>query len=145
MCTVARYYTIGVSFVFSIFIVCYCFFFFFCSHLCVLGSAVDSMLEPENRVHMSAEEQLRELLDKLDTVSSMRSSGARTRRVRLLCREIHNVRFRQGQPSARHTHNGEIKEEEEEEEDEELDEEEREKEGDQTLSGSDKGESFGSR
>ncbi|KAL2103413.1 hypothetical protein ACEWY4_000281 [Coilia grayii] len=95
---------------------------------------VDSLLEPENRVHMSAEEQLRELLDKLDMVTSMRSSGARTRRIRLLRREIHNVRFRHGQ---RHTHNGEVKEEEEDEEELEEDEE-REKEGDPALSGSDK-------
>ncbi|XP_041952873.1 bromodomain and PHD finger-containing protein 3 isoform X2 [Alosa sapidissima] len=100
---------------------------------------VDSLLEPENRVHMSAEEQLRELLDKLDMVTSMRTSGARTRRVRLLRREIHNVRFRQGQPSTRHTLNGEIKEEDEDDDDNELDEEEEgEKEGDHTLSGSDK-------
>lgn len=109
----------------------------FCSMLC---SAVDSLLEPENRVHMSPEEQLRELLDKLDMVTSMRSSGARTRRIRLLRREIHNVRFRQGQSSTRHTHNGDIKEEEEDEDDELDEEEEREKEGDQTLS--DKGERF---
>ncbi|MBN3304646.1 BRPF3 protein, partial [Amia calva] len=45
---------------------------------------VDNILAPENRVHLSAEDQLKELLDKLDMVSSMRSSGARTRRVRLL-------------------------------------------------------------
>ncbi|KAK0146281.1 Bromodomain and PHD finger-containing protein 3 [Merluccius polli] len=54
---------------------------------------VDSVLDPDNRLHMSVDEQLKELLDKLDVVTSMRGSGARTRRIRLLRREIHNVRF----------------------------------------------------
>lgn len=50
--------------------------------------AVDNILIPENRAHLSPEVQLKELLEKLDLVSAMRSSGARTRRVRLLRREI---------------------------------------------------------
>ncbi|XP_066559503.1 bromodomain and PHD finger-containing protein 3 [Amia ocellicauda] len=67
---------------------------------------VDNILAPENRVHLSAEDQLKELLDKLDMVSSMRSSGARTRRVRLLRREINSIRYRVGQQQ-RHLLNGE--------------------------------------
>ncbi|XP_041084033.1 bromodomain and PHD finger-containing protein 3-like [Polyodon spathula] len=62
---------------------------------------VDSILVPENRVHLSLEDQLKELLDKLDIVSSMRSSGARTRRIRLLRREINSIRGK------RLLHNGE--------------------------------------
>uniref|UniRef100_A0A8C7EB53 Bromodomain and PHD finger containing 3 n=1 Tax=Nothoprocta perdicaria TaxID=30464 RepID=A0A8C7EB53_NOTPE len=53
---------------------------------------VDNILVPENRAHLSLEVQLKELLEKLDVVSSMRSSGARTRRVRLLRREINSLR-----------------------------------------------------
>ncbi|XP_028850792.1 bromodomain and PHD finger-containing protein 3 isoform X2 [Denticeps clupeoides] len=88
---------------------------------------VDTLLDPENRLHMSVEDQLKELLDKLDMVTTMRTSGARTRRIRLLRREIHNVRFRQGQ---RHPHlpNGDLKEEDEDEEED----------GDDALSSSDK-------
>ncbi|MBN3322283.1 BRD1 protein, partial [Atractosteus spatula] len=58
---------------------------------------VDNILLPENRLHMSAEDQLKELLDKLDMVTSMRSSGARTRRIRLLRREINSIRYKLGQ------------------------------------------------
>ncbi|XP_050182849.1 bromodomain and PHD finger-containing protein 3 isoform X6 [Myiozetetes cayanensis] len=53
---------------------------------------VDNILLPENRAHLSLEAQLKELLGKLDIVSTMRSSGARTRRIRLLRREINSVR-----------------------------------------------------
>ncbi|XP_007483835.1 bromodomain and PHD finger-containing protein 3 isoform X3 [Monodelphis domestica] len=53
---------------------------------------VDNILLPENRAHLSLEVQLKELLEKLDLVSTMRSSGARTRRVRLLRREINALR-----------------------------------------------------
>ncbi|XP_027755684.1 bromodomain and PHD finger-containing protein 3 isoform X3 [Empidonax traillii] len=53
---------------------------------------VDNILLPENRAHLSLEAQLKELLEKLDIVSTMRSSGARTRRIRLLRREINSVR-----------------------------------------------------
>ncbi|XP_043858012.1 bromodomain and PHD finger-containing protein 3 isoform X1 [Dromiciops gliroides] len=56
------------------------------------GEAVDNILLPENRAHLSLEVQLKELLEKLDLVSTMRSSGARTRRVRLLRREINTLR-----------------------------------------------------
>ena len=100
---------------------------------------MDSLLDPVNRLHMSVEEQLKELLDKLDVVTSLRGSGARTRRIRLLRREIHNVRFRQGPSPRRGPLNGRrkdrqesndddddvnVKEEEEEEEEGEKEEEE---------------------
>ncbi|KAM4699841.1 bromodomain and PHD finger-containing protein 3 isoform 1-T2 [Discoglossus pictus] len=55
---------------------------------------VDQILLPENRAHLSPECQLKELLEKLDIVSSVRSSGARTRRLRLLRREINILRLR---------------------------------------------------
>ncbi|KAB1261804.1 Bromodomain and PHD finger-containing protein 3 [Camelus dromedarius] len=59
---------------------------------------VDNILIPENRAHLSPEVQLKELLEKLDVVSAMRSSGARTRRVRLLRREINTLRQKLAQP-----------------------------------------------
>lgn len=49
---------------------------------------------PENRAHMSPECQLKELLEKLDIVSSFRTSGARTRRLKLLRKEINLLRQR---------------------------------------------------
>ncbi|KAK9970984.1 hypothetical protein ABG768_026883 [Culter alburnus] len=82
---------------------------------------VDTLLDPDNRLHMTTENQLRELLDKLDVVTSMRSSGARTRRIRLLRREINNVRYKQHSRNS-HMLNGDLKEEDEEEdEDKEMD------------------------
>lgn len=60
--------------------------------------AVDNILIPENRAHLSTEVQLKELLEKLDLVSAMRSSGARTRRVRMLRREINALRQKLAQP-----------------------------------------------
>ncbi|XP_061622943.1 bromodomain and PHD finger-containing protein 3 isoform X3 [Phyllopteryx taeniolatus] len=89
---------------------------------------VDSVLNPENRLHMSVEEQLKELLDKLDFVSSMRCSGARTRRMRLLRREIHNIRFRQG-PHRQGLRNGRRKEDSDEDDEEEEDDEDDKAEG----------------
>ncbi|NWX91876.1 BRPF3 protein, partial [Nothoprocta ornata] len=62
---------------------------------------VDNILVPENRAHLSLEVQLKELLEKLDVVSSMRSSGARTRRVRLLRREINSLRQKLAQQQSR--------------------------------------------
>lgn len=59
---------------------------------------VDNILIPENRAHLSTEVQLKELLEKLDLVSAMRSSGARTRRVRMLRREINALRQKLAQP-----------------------------------------------
>ncbi|XP_059137507.1 bromodomain and PHD finger-containing protein 3 [Peromyscus eremicus] len=60
---------------------------------------VDNILIPENRAHLSPEAQLKELLEKLDLVSAMRSSGARTRRVRMLRREINALRQKLAQPA----------------------------------------------
>ncbi|CAN9515818.1 unnamed protein product [Ophioblennius macclurei] len=88
---------------------------------------VDSVLDPNNRLHMSVEEQLKELLEKMDFVSSMRCSGARTRRIRLLRREINSVRYRQGQHPRHGLHNGHLKEEGEEEEKEDEEEEDEDK------------------
>uniref|UniRef100_H3CCV3 Bromodomain and PHD finger containing, 3b n=1 Tax=Tetraodon nigroviridis TaxID=99883 RepID=H3CCV3_TETNG len=70
---------------------------------------VDSMLDPDNRVHMTVEEQLKELLEKLDLVTSMRCSGARTKRIRLLRREINTIRHRQGQHPRNSLLNGHAK------------------------------------
>ncbi|KAG8577355.1 hypothetical protein GDO81_010150 [Engystomops pustulosus] len=53
---------------------------------------VDKLLNPSNRVHMPLEEQLRELLEKLDLTFAMKSSGSRSKRLKLLKREISNVR-----------------------------------------------------
>ncbi|XP_076711617.1 bromodomain-containing protein 1 isoform X3 [Callospermophilus lateralis] len=49
---------------------------------------VDRLLDPANRAHLGLEEQLRELLDKLDLTCSMKSSGSRSKRAKLLKREI---------------------------------------------------------
>ncbi|XP_012881256.1 PREDICTED: bromodomain-containing protein 1 isoform X2 [Dipodomys ordii] len=49
---------------------------------------VDRLLDPANRAHLSLEEQLRELLDKLDLTCSMKSSGSRSKRAKLLKKEI---------------------------------------------------------
>uniref|UniRef100_A0A8D3EC57 Bromodomain and PHD finger containing, 3b n=1 Tax=Scophthalmus maximus TaxID=52904 RepID=A0A8D3EC57_SCOMX len=81
---------------------------------------VDSVLDPDNRLHMSVEEQLKELLEKMDFVSSMRCSGARTRRIRLLRREINHIRYRQGQHPRHSLLNGHLKEEEDDGEDDDL-------------------------
>ncbi|XP_026223619.1 bromodomain and PHD finger-containing protein 3 isoform X2 [Anabas testudineus] len=82
---------------------------------------VDSVLDPDNRLHMTVEEQLKELLEKLDFVTSMRCSGARTRRIRLLRREINNIRYRQGQHPRNSLHNGHLKEDDEDDDDDEED------------------------
>ncbi|KFV10098.1 Bromodomain and PHD finger-containing protein 3, partial [Pterocles gutturalis] len=68
---------------------------------------VDNILLPENRAHLSLEAQLKELLEKLDMVSSMRSSGARTRRIRLLRREINSIRQKLAQQQNKSMPNGE--------------------------------------
>ncbi|KAM4885111.1 bromodomain and PHD finger-containing protein 3 isoform 3-T3 [Sylvia borin] len=67
---------------------------------------VDNILVPENRAHLSLEAQLKELLEKLDTVSTMRSSGARTRRIRLLRREINSIRHKLAQQQSKALPNG---------------------------------------
>lgn len=95
------------------------------------------MLDPDNRVHMTVEEQLKELLEKLDFVTSMRCSGARTKRIRLLRREINNIRYRQGQHPRNSLLNGRLKEEDEDDDEEE--EGDKESKADNGLSPSDKG------
>ncbi|KAM4737689.1 bromodomain and PHD finger-containing protein 3 [Anableps anableps] len=82
---------------------------------------VDSVLDPDNRLHMSVEEQLKELLEKLDFVTSMRCSGARAKRIRHLRREINKLRHRQGQPMAHGIHNGHFKEEDDDDDEEDHD------------------------
>ncbi|XP_041944657.1 bromodomain and PHD finger-containing protein 3 isoform X2 [Alosa sapidissima] len=62
------------------------------THTC--WEEVDSLLVPENRLHLSSEQQLRALLDKLDAVMSMRTSGGRTKRIRLLRREVNSLRHK---------------------------------------------------
>lgn len=76
--------------------------------------AVDNILLPENRAHLSLEAQLKELLEKLDIVSTMRSSGARTRRIRLLRREINSIRQKLAQQQNKTVPNGEPLPQEEE-------------------------------
>lgn len=102
-----------------------------------LWCPVDSVLDPDNRLHMTVEEQLKELLEKLDFVTSMRCSGARTRRIRLLRREINNIRYRQGQNPRQRLHNGHLKDDEEDEDEEEDDD--KDVKTDNGLSSSDKG------
>lgn len=100
--------------------------------------SVDSVLDPDNRLHMTVEEQLKELLEKLDFVTSMRCSGARTRRIRLLRREINKIRYRQGQTPSHSSHNGYLKEEDEEDEEDN----DNDAKADNTFSSSDKGEGW---
>lgn len=89
---------------------------------------VDSLLDPDNRLHLSTEEQLKALLDKLDVVTSMRTSGGRTKRIRLLRREINTLRQKMNQQQ-QHTQsvNGNDKDDEENEGEEEEEEEEKDK------------------
>ncbi|XP_047297231.1 bromodomain-containing protein 1 isoform X6 [Homo sapiens] len=49
---------------------------------------VDRLLDPANRAHLGLEEQLRELLDMLDLTCAMKSSGSRSKRAKLLKKEI---------------------------------------------------------
>ncbi|XP_020947015.1 bromodomain-containing protein 1 isoform X3 [Sus scrofa] len=58
---------------------------------------VDRLLNPANRAHMVLEEQLRELLDKLDLTCSMKSSGSRSKRAKLLKKEIALLRTKLSQ------------------------------------------------
>ncbi|CAB1314675.1 unnamed protein product [Coregonus sp. 'balchen'] len=77
---------------------------------------VDSLLDPDNRLHLSTEEQLKVLLDKLDMVTSMHSSGGRTKRIRLLRREINTVRHKQQRSQSLNGKEEEVEVEEEGEE-----------------------------
>ncbi|TMS16432.1 Bromodomain and PHD finger-containing protein 3 [Larimichthys crocea] len=98
----------------------------------------DSVLDPDNRLHMSVEEQLKELLEKLDFVTSMRCSGARTRRIRLLRREINNIRYRQGQHPRHSLHNGHLKDDEDDDDEDAEEDDDKEAKADNGLSSSDK-------
>ncbi|XP_011797645.1 PREDICTED: bromodomain-containing protein 1 [Colobus angolensis palliatus] len=49
---------------------------------------VDRLLDPASRAHLGLEEQLRELLDMLDLTCAMKSSGSRSKRAKLLKKEI---------------------------------------------------------
>uniref|UniRef100_A0AAZ3NVW2 Bromodomain containing 1b n=1 Tax=Oncorhynchus tshawytscha TaxID=74940 RepID=A0AAZ3NVW2_ONCTS len=53
---------------------------------------VDQILNPANRQHMSLEGQLKELLEKLDLSSAMKSSPSRSKRLKLLKKTITDVR-----------------------------------------------------
>ncbi|KAM9443865.1 bromodomain and PHD finger-containing protein 3 isoform 2-T2 [Clarias gariepinus] len=53
---------------------------------------VDMLLDPGNCLHLSPETRLKQLLEKLDMVTSMCASGGRTKRLRLLRREINSLR-----------------------------------------------------
>ncbi|XP_056116350.1 bromodomain-containing protein 1 isoform X3 [Rhinichthys klamathensis goyatoka] len=54
---------------------------------------VDRLLVPANREQMSFEEQLRELLEKLDLTTAMKCSPSRSRRLKLLKKIIGDVRM----------------------------------------------------
>ncbi|XP_076860902.1 bromodomain-containing protein 1 isoform X5 [Brachyhypopomus gauderio] len=53
---------------------------------------VDRLLVPANRQHMSLDEQLKELLEKLDLTTAMKSSPSRSKRLKLLKKAISDVR-----------------------------------------------------
>ncbi|XP_043978529.1 bromodomain and PHD finger-containing protein 3 isoform X3 [Gambusia affinis] len=80
---------------------------------------VDSLLDPENRLHLTTEEQLKALLEKLDMVTSMRTSGGRTKRIRLLRREINALRQKMSQQQNVQPVNGNNKEDDDDDEEEE--------------------------
>lgn len=103
----------------------------------LVRSSVDSVLDPDNRLHLTTDEQLKALLDKLDMVTSMRTSGGRTKRIRLLRREINSLRQKLKQPqqsaqAVNGTSQSTAKKEEEEGGKEEQQEEEAAKEGEKT-------------
>ncbi|XP_047660095.1 bromodomain-containing protein 1 isoform X3 [Tachysurus fulvidraco] len=54
---------------------------------------VDRLLSPANRKHMSLEEQLKELLEKLDLTTAMKTSPSRSKRLKLLKKTISDVRL----------------------------------------------------
>lgn len=94
-----------------------------------MRTSVDSVLDPDNRLHLTTDEQLKALLDKLDMVTSMRTSGGRTKRIRLLRREINSLRQKLKHPQTNsQAVNGttESKGKEEEEEQEKEDEKKKE-------------------
>ena len=90
--------------------------------------SVDPLLDPDNRLHLTTDEQLKALLDKLDMVSSMRTSGGRTKRIRLLRREINTIRQKMNQQPNTQCVNGNDKDDEGPDNEGEEEEEEEEKE-----------------
>ncbi|TSK13177.1 Bromodomain-containing protein 1 [Bagarius yarrelli] len=58
---------------------------------------VDRLLIPANRQHMSLEEQLKELLEKLDLTTAMKTSPSRSKRLKLLKKAINDVRMEMSQ------------------------------------------------
>ncbi|KAL4624912.1 bromodomain-containing protein 1-like isoform X2 [Arapaima gigas] len=53
---------------------------------------VDWLLNPANREHMSLDEQLKQLLEKLDQTNAVKSSPSRSKRLKLLKKAISDVR-----------------------------------------------------
>lgn len=92
-----------------------------------IRSAVDSLLDPGNRLHLNTDEQLKALLDKLDMVTSMRTSGGRTKRIRLLRREINTLRQKMNQQHNSQSVNGNDKDDEGKEDEEEEEKEKKKK------------------
>uniref|UniRef100_A0A4W3KC18 Bromodomain and PHD finger containing 1 n=1 Tax=Callorhinchus milii TaxID=7868 RepID=A0A4W3KC18_CALMI len=58
---------------------------------------VDRLLVPENRSHLPLEEQLKILLEKLETMGSVKQNSGRSRRAKLLRKEITMIRRKLGQ------------------------------------------------
>ena len=56
--------------------------------------AVDAVLQPENRAEMTLEDQLHQLLEKLDATECIKHSAARSKRSKQLRKEINNIRRR---------------------------------------------------
>ncbi|KAJ8245481.1 hypothetical protein GJAV_G00271200 [Gymnothorax javanicus] len=53
---------------------------------------VDRLLNPANRAHLSLEDQLKQLLEKLDLTFAMKTSPSRSKRLKLLKKEIADIR-----------------------------------------------------
>ncbi|KAI1882074.1 hypothetical protein AGOR_G00246940 [Albula goreensis] len=53
---------------------------------------VDRLLNPANRAHLPLDEQLKQLLEKLDLTFAMKSSPSRSKRLKLLKKEISDIR-----------------------------------------------------
>uniref|UniRef100_A0A0D9QYK2 Bromodomain containing 1 n=1 Tax=Chlorocebus sabaeus TaxID=60711 RepID=A0A0D9QYK2_CHLSB len=67
---------------------------------------VDRLLDPASRAHLGLEEQLRELLDMLDLTCAMKSSGSRSKRAKLLKKEIALLRNKLSQQHSQPTPTG---------------------------------------
>ncbi|XP_066285250.1 peregrin-like isoform X11 [Branchiostoma lanceolatum] len=58
----------------------------------LIMGGVDNLLIPENRADMTLEDQLKELLEKLDMTTTIKHGGARSKRAKQLRREINVIR-----------------------------------------------------